>query len=74
MTIETVEQIVALLAEYPVSEIALEQDGQRLCVRKPLLTAASAPPPPVPEDDAGDARPRPRRPRPWTPRQRARCC
>ena len=51
MTLETVEQIVALLNEYPVSEIALEQNGQRVCVRKSLL-ARPAPMPPVREEIA----------------------
>ncbi|MBV9850174.1 MAG: biotin/lipoyl-binding protein [Armatimonadetes bacterium] len=44
MTLETIEQIVALLKEYPVSEIALEQEGQRLLVRRPLLPPAAPPP------------------------------
>ena len=51
MTLETVEQIVALLKEYRVSEITLEQEGQRVCVRQPLAPP-SAPPPPAAEDAA----------------------
>jgi acetyl-CoA carboxylase biotin carboxyl carrier protein len=42
MDLELVERIVALLGEYPVSEIAVEQDGRRVCARKPL-TAPAAP-------------------------------
>ena len=39
MTLETIEQIVALIRENPVSEITLEQDGHRVHVRR----SASAP-------------------------------
>ena len=39
MNLEFVEQIVALVGEYPVSEISVEQDGRRVCVRKPLTAA-----------------------------------
>lgn len=39
MNLDLVEQIVALMGEYPVSEIAVEQDGQRVCVRKSLHVA-----------------------------------
>ena len=44
MNLELVQQIVALMGEYPVSEITVEQEGRRVCVRKPL-TAAVAPMP-----------------------------
>ena len=56
MTLETIEQIVALLKDYPVSEIALEQDGQRLVVRKPLVPVPP-PAPPAPEPIAEAAAP-----------------
>ncbi|MGI4790527.1 MAG: acetyl-CoA carboxylase biotin carboxyl carrier protein [Janthinobacterium lividum] len=36
MNLELVEQIVVLLGEYPVSEIAVELEGSRVHVRKPL--------------------------------------
>ncbi len=40
MTIETVERVVGLLSEYLVSEITLEQGGERVCVRRgPALPA-----------------------------------
>jgi len=45
MNLELVEQIVALMGEYPVSEISVEQDGRRVCVRKPLTVTAPPPPP-----------------------------
>jgi biotin carboxyl carrier protein len=57
MNLETVEQIVALISEYPVSEVTLEQDGQRIHVRRSalppetLLSAQSVPS--VSSDDAG---------------------
>ncbi len=53
MNLNLVEQIVALMAEYPVSEIAVEQDGQRVCVRKALYTA----PPVTPAPSAAEAPP-----------------
>jgi acetyl-CoA carboxylase biotin carboxyl carrier protein len=37
MNLETVEQIVALISDYPVSEVTLEQDGQRIHVRRSAL-------------------------------------
>ena len=45
MTIETLEQVVGLLNEYPVSEITLEQGGERICVRQgaPITPPALAP-------------------------------
>jgi len=45
MTIETVERVVALLNEYPVSEITLEQGGERVCVRRGAPVFAQAPAP-----------------------------
>lgn len=42
MNLELVEQIVTLIGEYPVSEITVEQDGQRVCVRRPLTAAPPA--------------------------------
>jgi len=44
MNLELVEQIVALMGEYPVSEISVEQDGRRVCIRKPLMGIALPPP------------------------------
>ena len=41
MNLDLVEQIVALMGEYSVSEITVEQDGQRVCVRRPLDLARS---------------------------------
>lgn len=43
MNLDLVEQIVALMGEYPVSEISVEQDGRRVCVRRPLGAALPAP-------------------------------
>jgi len=45
MNLDLVEEIVALMGEYPVSEITVEQDGRRVCVRRPLgaLPAAASP-------------------------------
>jgi biotin carboxyl carrier protein len=40
MNLETVERIVALISEYPVSEVTLEQDGQRIHVRRSALPPA----------------------------------
>jgi len=50
MNLDLVEQIVALMGEYPVSEITVEQEGSRVCVRRPLSAAAPARPeaPPAP--------------------------
>ncbi len=42
MTIETVERVVGLLNEYSVSEIMLEQGGERVCVRRGAPTFAQA--------------------------------
>ncbi len=39
MNLELVEKIVGLLGEYPVSEIAVERDGSRVFVRRPLVAA-----------------------------------
>jgi biotin carboxyl carrier protein len=39
MDIEAVEQIVALLKEFPVAEITLEQEGRRVHVRRPAPVA-----------------------------------
>ena len=50
MTLETVEQIVTLLKEYPVSEITLEQSGLRVYARRPLLPVVTPPPPAVLEE------------------------
>ncbi len=62
MNLDLVEQIVALMGEYPVSEITVEQDGRRVCARRalhaapPALTGAAAPPAPTevaPAPDSG---------------------
>ncbi len=45
MTIETLERVVGLLNEYPVSEITLEQGGERVCVKRGMPFPA---PPPAP--------------------------
>lgn len=45
MTIEMVERVVGLLNEYPVSEITLEQGGERVCVRRGVPPAAQVPSP-----------------------------
>lgn len=48
MTLEAIEQIVALISENPVSEITLEQDGQRVHVRRsPSAPVHAAPAPPA---------------------------
>ena len=54
MNLELVEKIVGLLREYPVSEIAVEREGSRVLVRRPLPSApaAAAPVPALPELDA----------------------
>lgn len=39
MNLELVEQIVVLLGEYPVSEIAVESERGRVHVRRPLASA-----------------------------------
>lgn len=44
MNLETIEQIVALINEYPVSEITLEQEGRRVHVRKSPSAPTGAPP------------------------------
>ena len=44
MNLELVEQIVALIGEHPVSEIAVEQEGLRVRVCRPLTAAAFVPP------------------------------
>ncbi len=43
MTIEMVEQVVGLLREYPVSEITMERNGERVCVRRGSSLFAPAP-------------------------------
>lgn len=56
MNLETVEHIVALISEYPVSEVTLEQDGQRIHVRRSAASPLPVPPPPsalhAPADNA----------------------
>ena len=47
MNLELVEQIVSVLGEYPVSEITVERDGQRVSVCRPLTASV---PPARPED------------------------
>ncbi len=39
MNLELVEKIVGLLGEYPVSEIAVERDGSRVFIHRPLGSA-----------------------------------
>jgi len=51
MNLDLVEQIVALMGEYPVSEITVEQDGQRVCVRRPPAAAPPAPALPAASED-----------------------
>ena len=46
MNLELVENIVGLLSEYPVSEIAIEREGQRVFARRPLAVAPLAVVPP----------------------------
>ena len=46
MNLELVEQIVAILGEHPVSEITVEQEGRRVCVRRTLGAAPAAASPP----------------------------
>lgn len=48
MNLDAVEQIVALLGEYPVSEIRVEQDGQSICVRKAVTAFVNPAPPAMP--------------------------
>ncbi len=51
MNLELVEQIVAILGEHPVSEITVEQEGRRVCVRRAQVAAPlSAGPPPTVAD------------------------
>ena len=57
MNLDLVEQIVSLMGEYPVSEITVEQDGQRVCVRKPLTAASPAPRASFPTSAVEDASP-----------------
>ena len=55
MNLELTEKIVALLGEYPVSEITVETQNSRVHVVKPLsgsLAATVASPPPVPHLEA----------------------
>lgn len=51
MNLDSIEQIVAVLGEFPVSEITVERDGQRIHARRPLVLASPEPPAltPVPE-------------------------
>ncbi|WP_119320720.1 acetyl-CoA carboxylase biotin carboxyl carrier protein [Capsulimonas corticalis] len=44
MTLESIEEIVALLEEHPVAEIEIEEEGRRILVRKASVTR----PAPVP--------------------------
>lgn len=44
MNLDSIEQIVAVLGEFPVSEITVERDGQRIHARRPLVLAAPEPP------------------------------
>ncbi len=44
MNLNSIEQIVAVLSEFPVSEITVEQDGQRIHARRSLVLAAPEPP------------------------------
>ncbi len=47
MNLQTVEQIVALINEHPVSEITLEQEGSRVHVRRSpsaLMPSVTSPP------------------------------
>ncbi len=39
MNLDSIEQIVAVLGEFPVSEITVERDGQRIHARRPLTLA-----------------------------------
>lgn len=52
MNLETIEQIVALVKENPVSEITWKENGQRVRVRKSLASLTSTPSSivPVPEE------------------------
>ncbi len=45
MNLELVEQIVALMSEHPVSEIAVEQEGRRVRICRPLSAASLTPMP-----------------------------
>ena len=56
MNLDLVEQIVALMGEYPVSEITVEQEGRRVCVRRPHPTP---PPSAAPAPAAEEAPPAP---------------
>ena len=49
MNLDSIEQIVAVLGEFPVSEITVERDGQRIHARRPLVLAAPEPSAPTPE-------------------------
>ncbi len=53
MTLETVEQIAALLAEHPVSEIVLEREGFRVVARRSLVPSATATAAPSESDEPG---------------------
>ncbi len=44
MDIDTIEQIVTLIIEHPVAEISVEQDGNRIHVRRPASVFAAPPP------------------------------
>ncbi len=51
MNLDLVEQIVALMGEYPVSEITVEQGAGRVCVRRPLVAAPPLPASPASAED-----------------------
>ena len=55
MNLDNIEQIVALIQEYPISEITVEQNGQKVHVRKSpgAFSAPSAAPHAVPVALAG---------------------
>ncbi len=66
MNLELAQQVVALLGEYPVSEIAVEAAGHRVHAVRPLGIAPSAPPsaaaalPAQPEASAAEVLPEPK--------------
>ncbi len=48
MNLELVEQIVGLMGEYPLTEISVEEEGRRVCVRRSGTNGAFAAPPAAP--------------------------
>lgn len=44
MNLDYIEQIVAVLGEFPVSEITVEQEGLRVHARRPLTLSGPQPP------------------------------